>query len=78
MVVAEGTSLVTSQQSQIRMSYRSTDILWGHRFKSCVKFNTKKETFVVNYKKFNETFQFDTPLCSAAELSCVENLYYQI
>ncbi|CAG9863185.1 unnamed protein product [Phyllotreta striolata] len=68
IAVAEGSSNITGQISQNRTSYSNSDILWGHRFEPCVDYDTAKNRYVVDYKKFKQTQPFDTPLCSAKKL----------
>lgn len=66
--MAEGSSNITGLVSQIRTTYSNNDILWGQRFMTCVEFNEKTSSYVVDYKKFKRTVSFDTPLCSAKKL----------
>lgn len=55
IVKMEGTSLSTSNTSSTTTSYLSTEILWGHVFKPCVKFDKDESRYVVNHKLFNST-----------------------
>lgn len=63
----EGLSDATSQASKTSTSYMSTEILWGSRFVQCIQIN-KEGTYVVVRKRFNETEEVTTPLCSASRL----------
>ncbi|XP_065214209.1 G protein-activated inward rectifier potassium channel 3-like isoform X2 [Planococcus citri] len=68
LVVLEGTTESTGQTTQVRTSYLSSEILWGHRFQPLVKYNKEKLSYEVDYNLFHDTYQVDTPLCSAEEL----------
>jgi len=59
----------TGQTTQARTSYLNMEILWGHRFDPVVGYNKERQGYEIDYSKFNETIQVDTPLCSARELS---------
>lgn len=63
----EGLSEATSQASKTSTSYMSTEIRWGSRFAHCIEVN-KEGTYVVVRKRFNETEEVLTPLCSAKRL----------
>lgn len=65
IVTLQGTSPTTAQCSRTRTSYISSEILWGHKFKNCLKFLKKENAYVVNQKNFNLTEEHSTHLCSA-------------
>lgn len=69
VVFLEGTVESTGQSTQARSSYLNTEILWGHRFDPVVSYNREAQGYEIDYSKFNETIQVDTPLCSAKELA---------
>lgn len=69
VVILEGTVESTGQTTQARSSYLNTEILWGHRFDPLVGYNKDKQGYEIDYSKFNETMQVDTPLCSAREFA---------
>jgi len=69
VVLLEGTVESTGQTTQARTSYLNMEILWGHRFDPVVGYNKDRQGYEIDYSKFNETIQVDTPLCSARELS---------
>ncbi|XP_065088703.1 G protein-activated inward rectifier potassium channel 3-like isoform X2 [Ochlerotatus camptorhynchus] len=69
VVVLEGTVESTGQSTQARSSYVNSEILWGHRFEPVVFYNKDNQGYEINYSKFDETQQVDTPLCSARELA---------
>ncbi|XP_055611806.1 G protein-activated inward rectifier potassium channel 3 isoform X2 [Uranotaenia lowii] len=69
VVILEGTVESTGQSTQARSSYVNTEVLWGHRFEPVVFYNKENQGYEINYSKFHETHQVDTPLCSARELS---------
>lgn len=68
VVILEGTIESTGQSTQARTSYVSSEILWGHRFFPLVSYNKVKQGYQIDYSKFEETSQINTPLCSAKEL----------
>ncbi|XP_026317472.1 G protein-activated inward rectifier potassium channel 3-like isoform X2 [Hyposmocoma kahamanoa] len=68
VVVLEGTIESTGQTTQARSSYTNSEIMWGHRFVPLVTYNRERQGYEVDYSKFEETTQVDTPLCSAKEL----------
>ncbi|XP_011179075.1 G protein-activated inward rectifier potassium channel 3 isoform X2 [Zeugodacus cucurbitae] len=69
VVILEGTVESTGQSTQARSSYVNTEILWGHRFDPMVLYNKERQAYEIDYARFNETTQVDTPLCSARELN---------
>lgn len=73
VVFLEGTVESTGQSTQARTSYLNTEILWGHRFTPIVSYNKELQGFEIDYSKFNETYQIDTPLCSAKQLNDICN-----
>lgn len=58
----------TGMTTQARSSYLPSEILWGHRFEHIITFRKETGEYEVNYTLFNNTYEVDTPLCSAAEL----------
>ncbi|GBP59975.1 ATP-sensitive inward rectifier potassium channel 12 [Eumeta japonica] len=68
VVILEGTIESTGQTTQARSSYTTSEILWGHRYVPLVTYNRERQGYEVDYSKFEETVQVDTPLCSAKEL----------
>ncbi|XP_013143806.1 PREDICTED: G protein-activated inward rectifier potassium channel 3-like isoform X1 [Papilio polytes] len=68
VVILEGTIESTGQTTQARSSYTTSEIMWGHRFVPLVSYNRERQGYEVDYSKFDETSQVDTPLCSAKEL----------
>ncbi|XP_055547497.1 G protein-activated inward rectifier potassium channel 3-like isoform X2 [Wyeomyia smithii] len=69
VVILEGSVESTGQTTQARSSYVNSEILWGHRFEPVVFYNKENQGYEINYSKFEETQQVDTPLCSARELA---------
>ncbi|KAI4467360.1 inward rectifier potassium channel [Holotrichia oblita] len=65
IVTLQGTSPTTALCSRTRTSYTSSEILWGHKFKNCVKFVKNEGSYVVNHKNFNLSEEYSTHLCSA-------------
>lgn len=65
VVILEGTIESTGQSIQARSSYIPNEILWGHRFEQVVSFRKETGEYLVDYSKFNNTHEVETPLCSA-------------
>ncbi|XP_035225954.1 G protein-activated inward rectifier potassium channel 3-like [Stegodyphus dumicola] len=67
VVALEGTIESTGQSIQARTSFVPTEILWGHRFEQMVSYQKETGEFLVDYRKFNNTYEIETPLCSARD-----------
>ncbi|KAG8317472.1 Inward rectifier potassium channel [Homalodisca vitripennis] len=68
VVILEGVIESTGMTTQARSSYLPGEILWGHRFQHLVTFKKETGEHEVDYSLFNDTYEVDTPLCSAMEL----------
>ena len=62
--------------TQARSSYLPSEILWGHRFEHIITFRKETGEYEVNYTLFNNTYEVDTPLCSAAQLNQLKALHH--
>lgn len=67
-LLAEGVIESTGMTTQARSSYLPSEILWGHRFVNVVSFRKETGEYEVDYTLFNNTYDVDTPLCSAKQL----------
>ncbi|KAL3196510.1 hypothetical protein MRX96_045197 [Rhipicephalus microplus] len=67
VVILEGTIESTGQSIQARSSYLPSELLWGHRFEQLVRFQKDSSEYLVDYSKFNNTYEVETPLCSARD-----------
>lgn len=72
VVMLEGVIESTGMTTQARSSYLPTEILWGHRFVNVVSFRKETGEYEVDYTLFNNTYDVDTPLCSAKQLDEVK------
>ncbi|XP_050069431.1 G protein-activated inward rectifier potassium channel 3-like isoform X2 [Anopheles maculipalpis] len=72
VVMLEGVVESTGMTTQARSSYLPSEILWGHRFESVVTFKRETGEYEVDYTTFNNTYEVDTPLCSARQLHDVK------
>ena len=52
---------------QARTSYTEEEILWGHRFESCM--SLEKGAFRVDYSSFDKTFEVQMSSLSARQRS---------
>lgn len=68
VVMLEGVIESTGMTTQARSSFLPSEILWGHRFETMVKFRKDTGEYEVDYTRFNNTYEVDTPLCSAKQL----------
>lgn len=68
VVMLEGVVESTGMTTQARSSYLPSEILWGNRFEHIVTFRKETGEYEVNYNAFNNTYEVDTPLCSAKQL----------
>ncbi|XP_053608106.1 G protein-activated inward rectifier potassium channel 3-like isoform X3 [Plodia interpunctella] len=68
VVMLEGVIESTGMTTQARSSFLPSEILWGHRFETMVTFRKETGEYEVDYTRFNNTYEVDTPLCSAKQL----------
>lgn len=73
MPFSEGVVESTGMTTQARSSYLPTEIYWGHRFEHIVSFRKETGEYEVNYTLFNNTYEVDTPLCSAKQLDVLRS-----
>ncbi|XP_029157151.1 G protein-activated inward rectifier potassium channel 3-like isoform X2 [Nylanderia fulva] len=78
IVMLEGVIESTGMTTQARSSYLPSEILWGHRFQSIISFRKDTGEYEVNYSLFNNTYEVDTPLCSAADLDRIRTIHRDI
>ncbi|KRT79300.1 hypothetical protein AMK59_6933, partial [Oryctes borbonicus] len=71
VVILEGTIESTGQTTQARSSYIANEVLWGHRFEPVVSYSKDRRGYEVNYSKFDNVLEVDTPLCSGYELQTI-------
>jgi len=65
----------TGMTTQARSSYLPSEILWGHRFQPIITFRKETGEYEVDYTLFNNTYEVDTPLCSAAALDRIQAMH---
>ncbi|XP_015590645.1 inward rectifier potassium channel 2 isoform X2 [Cephus cinctus] len=75
IVMLEGVIESTGMTTQARSSYLPSEILWGHRFEHIITFRKETGEYEVNYTLFNNTYEVDTPLCSAAQLDQLKAMH---
>ncbi|EZA52802.1 ATP-sensitive inward rectifier potassium channel [Ooceraea biroi] len=75
VVILEGVIESTGMTTQARSSYLPSEILWGHRFQPIITFRKETGEYEVNYSLFNNTYEVDTPLCSAADLDRIRTMH---
>jgi hypothetical protein len=67
----------TGMTTQARSSYLPSEVLWGHRFEPLVSFKKDTGEYEVDYSLFNNTYEVDTPLCSAKALDDLKSAQQQ-
>ncbi|XP_023859032.1 G protein-activated inward rectifier potassium channel 3 [Salvelinus sp. IW2-2015] len=67
VVILEGMVEATGMTCQARSSYLADEVQWGHRFSPMM--SLAEGFFDIDYGAFHQTFEVDTPSCSAHELS---------
>ncbi|KAH8278597.1 hypothetical protein KR018_005743 [Drosophila ironensis] len=75
VVMLEGVIESTGMTTQARSSYLPSEVLWGHRFVNVVSFRKETGEYEVDYTLFNNTYDVDTPLCSAKQLDELKSEY---
>uniref|UniRef100_A0A3B4B0B7 G protein-activated inward rectifier potassium channel 3 n=1 Tax=Periophthalmus magnuspinnatus TaxID=409849 RepID=A0A3B4B0B7_9GOBI len=67
IVILEGIVEASGMTCQARTSYTEDEVLWGHRFESCI--SLEKEAFRVDHSAFDKTFEVQMSTDSAKERS---------
>ncbi|XP_053673771.1 ATP-sensitive inward rectifier potassium channel 11-like [Anopheles nili] len=68
VVTMTGSTMTTGQCTQIRTSYLSSEILWGHRFQNIIEYDPQRECYVALNEQIDLLEEVETPLCSARQL----------
>ncbi|XP_055516899.1 G protein-activated inward rectifier potassium channel 4-like [Leucoraja erinacea] len=66
VVILEGMVEATGMTCQARSSYSDSEVLWGHRFTPVL--TLEKDFYEVDYNSFHETYETNSPTCSAKEV----------
>uniref|UniRef100_A0AAY5K0T3 Uncharacterized protein n=1 Tax=Esox lucius TaxID=8010 RepID=A0AAY5K0T3_ESOLU len=67
IIILEGIVEASGMTCQARTSYTEDEILWGHRFESCM--SLEKGSYCVDHSAFDKTFPVQTSTLSAKEKS---------
>ncbi|XP_049881027.1 ATP-sensitive inward rectifier potassium channel 11-like isoform X2 [Pectinophora gossypiella] len=70
-VSLKGASASMGTFTQSQTSYTPREVVWGHRFPPVIKYDSRKQKYVIDHKKLDAIEPVDTPLCSASELNSV-------
>ncbi|KAJ6650043.1 ATP-sensitive inward rectifier potassium channel 8 [Pseudolycoriella hygida] len=73
IVSITGSSRATGQMTQSRTSYLPKEVMWGNRFVNTIVYNKSEHVYEVDYNKFDDVIQIDTPLCSARRLDDIRD-----
>ncbi|XP_070700193.1 G protein-activated inward rectifier potassium channel 3-like [Pempheris klunzingeri] len=72
IVILEGIVEASGMTCQARTSYTEDEVLWGHRFESCI--SLEKGAFRVDYSAFDKTFEIQMSLLSSKDRSTAKEL----
>ncbi|XP_063834075.1 ATP-sensitive inward rectifier potassium channel 1-like [Ostrinia nubilalis] len=67
-VSLKGASASMGTFTQSQTSYLPKEVIWGHRFPPVVKYDTRKQKYVIDHQKLDATEPVDTPNYSASQL----------
>ncbi|CAG9832715.1 unnamed protein product [Diabrotica balteata] len=67
IISLEGTIESTDQKTQVRSSYLANEILWGYQFASLMSICQEKSGYRVDYTRFDDLVQVDTPAGPVSE-----------
>ncbi|GCB71556.1 G protein-activated inward rectifier potassium channel 4-like [Scyliorhinus torazame] len=70
VVILEGMVEATGMTCQARSSYSDSEVLWGHRFNPVL--TLEKDFYEVDYNSFHETYETNTPDCSAKQVAAMK------
>ncbi|XP_065818959.1 G protein-activated inward rectifier potassium channel 3-like [Labrus bergylta] len=70
IVILEGIVEASGMTCQARTSYTEDEVLWGHRFESCI--SLEKGAYRVDCSAFDKTFEVQMSLLSAKDRSTAE------
>nr|QPF20441.1 inward rectifier potassium channel 3B [Chilo suppressalis] len=64
----KGASASMGTFTQSQTSYLPKEVIWGHRFPPVVKYDQRKQKYVIDHKKLDATEPVETPCYSACQL----------
>ncbi|XP_048487401.1 ATP-sensitive inward rectifier potassium channel 1 [Plutella xylostella] len=64
----KGASASMGTFTQSQTSYLPAEVRWGCRFPPVVRFDRRKQKYVIDHKKLNQIEEAPTPLCSASQM----------
>ncbi|KHN72412.1 Inward rectifier potassium channel irk-1 [Toxocara canis] len=68
IAILEGVVESVGSTTQARTSYLPNEILWGKRFEKLVTYQRENGEYRIDFGKFHNVYDVDTPTCSAKEL----------
>nr|CDQ05899.1 BMA-IRK-2, isoform c [Brugia malayi] len=68
IAILEGVVESVGSTTQARTSYLPNEILWGKRFEKLVTYQRDNGEYRIDFEKFHNVYDVDTPPCSAKEL----------
>ncbi|KAG7296778.1 hypothetical protein JYU34_020716 [Plutella xylostella] len=64
----KGASASMGTFTQSQTSYLPAEVRWGCRFPPVVRFDRRKQKYVIDHKKLNQIEEAPTPMCSASQM----------
>ncbi|VDO25607.1 unnamed protein product [Onchocerca flexuosa] len=74
IAILEGVVESVGSTTQARTSYLPNEILWGKRFEKLVTYQRENGEYRIDFEKFHNVYDVDTPPCSAKELDKMRDL----
>uniref|UniRef100_A0A915BZ06 G protein-activated inward rectifier potassium channel 3 n=1 Tax=Parascaris univalens TaxID=6257 RepID=A0A915BZ06_PARUN len=68
IAILEGVVESVGSTTQARTSYLPNEILWGKRFEKLVTYQRENGEYRIDFEKFHNVYDVDTPTCSAKQL----------
>ncbi|KAK0396290.1 hypothetical protein QR680_001658 [Steinernema hermaphroditum] len=68
IAILEGVVESVGSTTQARTSYLPNEILWGKRFEKLVTYQRENGEYRIDFEKFHNVYDVETPSCSAKEL----------
>ncbi|VDN56258.1 unnamed protein product [Dracunculus medinensis] len=68
IAILEGVVESVGSTTQARTSYLPNEILWGKRFEKLVTYQRENGEYEIDFGKFHNVYDVETPSCSAKEL----------
>uniref|UniRef100_A0AC35U6Y7 IRK_C domain-containing protein n=1 Tax=Rhabditophanes sp. KR3021 TaxID=114890 RepID=A0AC35U6Y7_9BILA len=78
IAILEGVVESVGSTTQARTSYLPNEVLWGKRFERLVTYQKENGDYQIDFGKFHNVQDVDTPTCSAKELEEVRYIFLKL